>query len=336
MKKLLFCCFFGLIFGCSFSIFFDRQLDPGYLFFGKADDETQRWLAKLRAESDAPCYIFTGGSQVRMGSIYPKVMYDEYGVRAVNAGANAGYGLAANIAIALEYAKPGDYLLLAMRDIRHNESTFYTTSGNKFLFVRQGLTALKSPIMKRDTQMLLDIARSEASSVAMYIVYRAFFPEKLDSWNKYVIIHESGWCEQTYTKELQAKPMQGLPHHMIMAAESKHFLSLLKNICEQRQIKFCVFMNAHYTTEADIPYLAMTALRLTEAGIPVLKDPTFACEPDASNFTDSLNHLSIKGATKYSRIYANSIINNAYWTREELVEILRQHGLDENGYPLTQ
>lgn len=324
MKKLVLFSILGLLLGGLWGVYYSQYINLEY--WNAAANATDDWAKKLRKESDAPCYIFTGGSEVRMGSIYPKVMYEEFGVRAINAGANAGFGLAGNISIALSYAKPGDYLIVAMRDFEYNEARLLTSGGKKYCFSRQGLNMFQSPFIQFDFSTLKDLTFGEAGDTSMYLVHKLFFPSKLNLWKKLVIIHESGWCEQTYRQEIKMKPAPTSPDEVKINDTTRIFLNTLKDECKKRKIILAVFMNAHYTTTKDIPYQAMVALKLLEEGIPVLKDPNFGCDSDRTVFGESLNHLSLKGATKYSRIFAQCLINKAYWTKEELISILKEYG----------
>lgn len=326
MKKLVLFSFLGLLLGGLWVVYYDQFINLEY--WNAAANATDVWEKKLRTESNAPCYIFTGGSEVRMGSIYPKVMYDEFGVRAINAGANAGFGRAGNISIALDYAKPGDYLIVSIRDFITDETKLITTAGKKYCFMRQGFKMFKSPFIKFNFSTLKDLTFGEAGDSSMYIVYKLFFPSKLNSWKNHIIIHESGWCEQTYRKELSMKPILTPANEVTINDATKKFLNTLKAECEKRHISLVMFINAHYSTTQDIPYLAMLAFRLVEEGIPVLKDPHFGCDSDRSLFSDSLNHLSLKGSIKYSRIFAQCLVNKSYWSKEELILILKEYGIE--------
>ncbi len=326
MKKLLLFCFIGFLLGSLWVVYYDKHINLEY--WNTAANATDAWEKKLRNESDEPCYIFTGGSEVRMGSIYPKIMYDEFAVRAINAGANAGFGLAANISIALGYTKPGDHLIVAMRHLEYSEADLMTTGGKKFCFMRQGMNMFESPFLSFDLSMLKNLTFGEAGSCSMYIVNKLFFPERLNTWKNLITIHESGWCEHSYWKEINMKPAKTAAKDVKINDTTKTFLTTLKAECARRQISLKVFMNAHYTTGEDIPHQAMVALKLLEEGIPVLKDPSFGCDSDRSVFQETANHLSLKGATKYSRIFAQCIKESSYWSKEELISILKEHGIN--------
>lgn len=327
MKKLILFCFIGIILGSLWVVYYDRHINLEY--WNAAANATDAWEKKLRSESDEPCYIFTGGSEVRMGSIYPKIMYDEFGVRAINAGGNAGFGLAANISIALGYAKPGDHLIVAMRHLEYNDAELLTGGGKKFCFMRQGLNMFESSFLSFDLSTLKDLTFGEAGSNSMYIVHKLFFPDRLNMWKQLVTIHESGWCQNSYWQEINMKPAKAAAEDVKINDKTKTFLTKLKAECAKRQISLKVFMNAQYTTSDDIPHQAMVALKLLEEGIPVLKDPSFGCDSDRSVFQETANHLSLKGTTKYSRIFAQCIKNSSYWSKEELISILKEHGIKQ-------
>ncbi|MBR5329900.1 MAG: hypothetical protein IKV13_00265 [Akkermansia sp.] len=331
MKKVILYCIVGLLLGVGLSLYYDRNLNTFMGVFMRAADESDRWAAELRKESDAPCYVFTAGSQVRMGCVYPKVMYDEYGVRAINAAASAGYGLACNTTVALSYLRPGDYLFVETRDLEYTRNELLTSGGLKYCFQRLGIDMFSSPLINWNVEALTSIAMCEAGEISMYLVSR-FLPssdERLAS--SLPRIHESGWCEAKSKSSLKMRSFSGGLSNVKVSTAFREYLNVLKTECKARGVNLCSFMHAHYIDETAVPRQALVAMRLIEEGIPVLKEIGFGCETDPECFSDSINHLSRKGAIKYSRLYARSIVNNEYWTRKELEEILAKYGYAPDG-----
>ena len=82
---------------------YESTLNPGSLFFSKCIEQTHKWNQLLRT-SPKPCYVFSGGSEVRM-CIEPKTMLEKHSIRAVNAGVQVGNGVRCNAQSALPFVK---------------------------------------------------------------------------------------------------------------------------------------------------------------------------------------------------------------------------------------
>ena len=111
----------------------------------------------------------------------------------------------------------------------------------------------------------------------------------------------------------------------------RNFLMQLKAACEAKGARLCIYMSPERLFTSCVVPSALVAYQYIKLGIPVLKDPTFGCEADMQYISDRPNHLSPEGTRKYSRIYAEAIRNNAYWTVAELEALLSSYGYTLDG-----
>ena len=332
MKRLLLFIFIGLVAGVLFTLFYDGTLDPGANYFSRAAEKTDSWEAALRAESDKPCYVFAGGSEVRM-CVDPHIMKDEYGVRVINAGGMAGYGIRCNAVLGVDYLRPGDTLLLAMRGTVLGEDDGMTTSGLKFCYRRLGWRMFDSGIITADAPKLKQIFVGRAEDLSMYIAKKLFRPDDVYKYDSNTKLHESGWCENFYREEYIHINYFHISNNAKaeINAPLRDFLTQLKAVCEARGARLCIYMSPERLTPSCIVPSALSVYQYMKLGIPVLKDPTFGCEPDMQYISDRPNHLSPEGTRKYSRIYAEAIRNDAFWSFEELETLLSSYGYTAEG-----
>lgn len=332
MKRLILFIFIGLVAGVLFTLFYDGALDPGANYFARAAEKTDSWEAALRAESDEPCYVFAGGSEVRM-CLDPQIMKDEYGVRVVNAGGMAGYGIRCNAVLGVHYLRPGDTLLLAMRGTKMDLVDGITTSGLKFCYRRLGMSMFDSGIIPADASTLKQIFVGRAGDLSMYIAKKLLRPDDVYKYDTNTKLHESGWCENFYREKYMHINYFHLGHEAKAEINPplRHFLLQLKGVCEAKGARLCIYMSPERLTPSCIVPSAMVAYQYMKLGIPVLKDPTFGCEAGMQYISDRPNHLSPEGTRKYSRIYADAIRNNAFWSFAELESLLRAYDYTPDG-----
>lgn len=333
MKRLLLFILLGLIAGGLFTFFYDSTLDPGANYFARAAEKTDSWEAALRAESGAPCYVFAGGSEVRM-CLDPKIMKDEYGVRVLNAGGMAGYGIRCNAVLGVDYLRPGDTLVLSMRGTLLGEDDGMTTSGLKFCYRRLGLRMFDSGLIEMNASNLKQIFVGRAGDLSMYIAKNLFRPDDVYKYDTNTKLHESGWCENFYKHEYMHMNYftPGGDVKVVMNDALRNFLMQLKAACEAKGARLAIYMSPErLNTHCAIP-ASFIACEYMKLGIPVLRDPTFGCVQDMQYISDRPNHLSPEGTRKYSRIYAEALRrSNPFWTFEELEALQHAYGYAADG-----
>lgn len=312
----------GIILGISFNYYYSYHLDISNKFYASAVAVSNEWANMLRSQSTSPCNIFTGGSEVRMG-INPKIMLEKQGVRSINAAGNAGYGKKANALVALKYLQKGDTLYITIRDVdifQHSTSNLITTGGLKWCFKHLSFDMFKTRLIDCNISNISQIFCGDSNRLCMYISTLLLDNFNIVDRNKNKpIIHESGWVEnhscidKIFHRNFHTRTDISIPIELL------EFLKILQCECKKKDAKLVIYTNAHYANpKNEIPYLVKITNELIHEGFTVLKVEEFGCESDINYFSDSPDHLSIKGATKWSSLIANAIKNNKYWTKEEL------------------
>lgn len=331
MKRLIIAIIIGLIAGGLCSLLYDRHISPNDNYFAAATKKSDSWAEKLRAESQEPCYIFTGCSEVRMG-IDPAIMLNEYGVRAINAGGQAGYGFACNTVLGLSYLQQGDHLMVSIRGTYLPEGGGIDPRGLKFCWRILGASMFDNNILHFNVKTFKEIILNNSGEISLFLVKALTTPNNIYKYDHDTVIHDSGWCENNIKAPLSGTayaPAEKINVHF--RDDLKSLLLKLKEECRKRGAHMSLYLFTNFSNDTVKPYMILTAMSYMEAGLSVLKDETFGVEPDISCFADSPSHLSTKGTIKQSRRVAESISLNKYWTMEELEEELRRCGYNKDG-----
>lgn len=331
MKRLVTAIVLGIIIGLLCTAVYDGALSPNDNYFAKAAEKSDAWAAELRRQSGAPCYVFSGGSETRMG-IDPQVMLQEYGIRAINAGGTAGYGQACNTVLSLRYLQKGDTMLIGLRGTHLPADNGMTDMGLKFCFRLMGMDMFNNSILPLNFRNLSRIARGNAGEWSMYITKLLATPGSMFKYDQGTIHHDSGWCENRLHGPLDYKVLPpGTPLHFHIHDNLSNLLIKAKQECEAKGCTCCVYIFANYCSPSYTPYLALLALKYMDLGLNVVKDESFGCYTDPADFADTAYHLSPGGTLKQSRKLAQKLKNQEFWTREELTAILRYYGYDTHG-----
>lgn len=336
MKKLFFPIFLAIVLSIACNLLYNQYLSPNNNFFARGAEKSDSWSKKLRFGNPAPCYVFAGGSEIRMG-IDPKIMLNEYGIHAINAAGQGGYGLACNTVLGLSYLQTGDYLVLSLNEPFLNDMQGITPDGIKFCWRRLGTKMFDNCIIPFSLKHVVNICKGNAGEWSMFLAKLIIAPNNMYKYNKNVKIHESGWCENFYNEPLSRITIpRGCHLNINLNDNMVSFLAKLHRECSNKGVQLIIFNCMDHTTFNLIPKKALIALRFTEMGIPVLKIPNFNCQPNPDYFADPPSHLNTYGCIVQSRATAKSLKENAFWTSEELLLILSQHGYDSNGQYLGE
>lgn len=333
MKRLILFIIAGILAGIGVSLVYDFYLSPDRLYFLKAAELSDEWAEKLRAESDEPCYVLAGGSEVRM-CIDPDIIHKEHGVRLITAGGMAGFGLTCNVTHAFKYLKPGDTLIVSCRHFVFPENDI-TTGGLKFCWATMGTDMFRHGLIPFNLTHLSHIFRPNSDELSMYLTKRILKPDELFKYNSKTVQHPSGWCENFHIEKnllmQYAVYTTNISRSFIIQQRAAQFFDKLNQICHKKNIRLLVFQNieySHSTTDRDI---VTSALALTREGISVIKLDSLSNERDIQYMADRPNHLNSKGAQKYSNELGVALKNNRVWTEKELLQTLYKLGFDAQG-----
>lgn len=335
MKKLLLSILLGAALGVGFVQYFDRCVSPDIGFFTKAAEQSDAWAAKLR-ESDEPCYIICGCSDVRMG-VDPALMLEEEGVRAISASLNAGFGQSLVIEEGLSYARPGDTLVYVplTGETAPGEQP---TGSMKLGIIRRGMDVFQPGLVTPTAGNISKIITGDIRAISFYYIKSIMFDRPPYRYNaKTCILHESGWVEilpVLHNKHMRPFPLAPDCDIPTYKHAHVHDLNDLAEKCAERGVALVVQLSVAYGDASMRALHAWEALQYVRMGYKVLKDPSLGVEPDSGLMADTLNHLNTEGARKHTLILAGLLRNGEFWTEEELVQELNRRGWDADGKPL--
>lgn len=340
MKRLLLFILLGLMAGVIFTQIYDEFMDPGANCFARAAEKTDAWNEKLRCESAEPCFVFAGGSEVRM-CLDPRLMKDEFGVRVINAGGAAGFGVRCNAVLGVDYLRPGDWLVVSFRDTRLGENCGMTTDGIKFCWRRLGWRMFDTPIIPMTRDTLSHVLRGRSADLSMYATKKMVSPDKMFKYDTNTVLHESGWIENFYTlKDGVFRQFFGHNRHIDSYVEwDDHmllFLRQLQDACAARGARLAIFLFPEASYENARTFSAIIAYQFVAAGIPVVKEPTFGRFSNQEYFADLTCHLSPQGVRFFSRSLAGALAQpHPFWTLSELESYIRAHGYEPSGRKIS-
>lgn len=338
MKRLLIFILIGLISGLLFVLYFDYYLKPDNKFFVAAANKGDSWTQKLRAESTEPCYVITGGSEIRMG-INPAIILQDSGTRLLNAAGQAGFGYRCNIVHALNYLQPGDTLIINVRStvFDHHKTI---PNGLKYCWQRMGTKTFSSDLIPPTIDNIAKLLQGSSAEISLFIIKMLATPDSIYKYDSQTIIHETGWIENQYKTQLPKPPVANgdLSEALSISVETKEFLNTVKKECDKRGAKLCTYFYAAYADQSYYPHAVATALTLTRHGIPVVRDEVMGLDSSEDSFADTPLHLSPEGSRTHS-IRLGRILSSEqkFWTEAELVDKLHSMGYNDSGVklPLT-
>lgn len=332
MKKLIIACFLGLALGLLWNCIYNFRLDPTLHFWWKCADVSDGWAEQLRRTPE-PCYVFAGGSETRIG-IDPQLLADDYGLRAINAGSQAGFGASSHIEAAMYYLQPGDTLLVTFNAYNFAKGT--TKFGLNYLWPRMGFAMFRDGMIPLTYRNLRTAVSGDACVLSICLAKMALSSGPLYNYEKDSRIHPSGWMEvlrQTNVKQrrvsLSLRQLQGLNQ------PDMQFLLKLQKVCQDKGIRLLLWARPCCVTETYRAAAAKRALDAVRNGLPVLKDERLGAITDKNLFSDSGVHLNNEGVRQQMQIIGNALKHNACWTEEELIAILSSYGYDASGRKIT-
>lgn len=329
MKKLLSAILSGVVVGVGCVALFDVYLNPGRTFFMSAMETSEKWGEQLRRESDAPCYILEGSSDVRM-SVDPAAMKEETGVRAINAGFNAGAGENINMVEALRFSRPGDTLVLFPL-IPWRPSDDNDPGSVKFLIHHHGLEAFEKAVVELTPKQLAYAIRGNSSSIFQFLGKAVQGRPTSYKYTRTSTVHESGWAEiHTYPQPFKWRANE-LKDDKLTVFDYIRQVPSTEQKYREHGLRLVVQLPRAFRDISHRAQGAYNALYLVRQGIKVLKDPALGVETDRDLMADTDLHQNAKGAQPYSRTLARLLANEEYWTEAELVEILHSYGRNEDG-----
>lgn len=319
LKKLFLLSLFGIIISFIINCVYVKYFHPESVFFSECIEKSKEWENHIR-KKDEPCYIFAGGSEVRM-SIDPEVMWSSHQIRAINAGIQASNGILCNLQSAWPFLQPNDYLVVSL--YRFNYVPPPPHGGINFCFRHQGLDIFHPGFIKFNSQSILSLFFGDSTNYCIHLMRLITRPDNIYRYStaKNARINQSGRVEVFLTNEQNNPPVN--VSTAIQYPTHSPFLTHLKKVCQEKKVHLIAFMpRFHLTYHGSYKQNAIFALYLLHNGIPVLKDPLLGTWSDNKAFSDTGGHLSIDGGREFSRILAKLIKEKKFWTQHELLQII--------------
>lgn len=325
LKKVLIYLIASLLLSLFLNRVYEHHFRPDSLFFSDCLSASRKWEKKVRNQGE-PCYVFAGGSEVRM-SIDPLSMLKEHGVRAINAATQAGNGTRCNIQIALDFLQKGDTLVLSMfpdvTSIGENSSH----GGVNFCYTQQGPQMFADGIVLPNSHNISHLLFGDSSCYSTHIIRILTRPHCIYRYSckKNARISESGRVEvfirkQHISPSKSSKKIENVP--VIRFSGIASLMEQTKKACHARGAKLIVYLPRHCRSSIYRQTYAQTALYLTKLGIPVLRDPHLGTWENNDAYSDTPQHMSVRGGQVYSSYIAQLLKNKDYWTQEELMHII--------------
>lgn len=324
MKKLLLCITAALLLGWAWNALFNYALSPDFRFWNRCADATDTWNAQLRAEGDAPCYIFGGGSETRT-TIDPAYARERYGMRVVNAAAQGLYGGSCNAEHALTYLRAGDTLVFPLT--AYGLDSAPNPSGLRFLFRRQGWEMFADkwiPCSKDTARPLIAGDALALSSCFTKLLTTGSFRYRYETDAR---VHGSGWMEVLTTDEQErpaehanAEPPSGMSPAALAACLR------LQELCRAKGCRLIFRLHLAHADATCRAREAAAALSAVRTGLCVLRDPRLGCSDNPRDFADTNNHLSPDGVRRQMDDLCPALKRERYWTEAELLRELHPLG----------
>ncbi len=332
MKRLIIILAVAIVAGILSTHIYDRFFSPELSCFRRAGEASDQWEKKMR-ELGKACYIICGSSETRMG-VEPATMLEECGVPAVNAGGAAGHGMRCNAAIATKYLRPGDTLLFCPQVVS-DIAVPPTTSGMKLANLHLGSRLFSCgliPFTFKHAQMAY-LGDSDTLNTALTKTLAGHHP--LFKYDSNTILHPSGWIEVLY-REIDASaplPAYNPPrlYSLRPGCEFLRFLHELSQWCQAHDVRLLIHIPVILRHKLSQAQMAFLALQLTREGFTVLRDERLGVNSNPTDFADTDMHLTGEAARENSRIIAQALKYNEFWTEAELISLLRFMGRNEDG-----
>ncbi len=337
MLKIKYACLLSsLLASIAFVSWFFGHLYSEQVWFMNAAKASDVWASHVRKEAK-PCIILAGGSEVRT-RYDPKILLEEFSLRAINYAEHAGYGLACNAAMALSYAKPGDYLLISFNGVKSSDA-LPTSIGMSAVRERLGIKAFQDGIIPLNSKNIgmLCCGKTREFSGAL----REFCSGKTPyfAYPKSVI-HASGWMEVRIMAIREDKRRTTVLGDSLSAYNpDKDFIDFvhrLQTACREKKVALVWFVTPQFADKNTKVRNAWQILALLRHKQKVLKDEQLGVNCNMTSFADTNRHPAPSAAKMDTKHLGEMLQRKKFWTEEELEGYLRTHGFNPDGSQINK
>lgn len=335
MKKIVCVCTLACLLALLGAYCFERWINPETAFFLRAAEASDAWAMQTAERyPKQKRYIFVGGSDVRSG-INPEIFMQDFGMVAINAGGMAAYQLPAVCSASEVYMREGDVLVVGCL----NRKNYYLPDmhGMKFAYLRAGNDIFRFGLFPHAFSNYVSLLCGESGPLCMYLSKKVARPDQMFKYDKDTVIHPNGWMDIRY-REMNDAVAEPIPDNVkslsqLAPCAKKYgpFIRSLKLSCQEKGVRPIFFFPMCFQDESYRVAYAWIALCIIREGGHVLKDERLGCDADCMHFADYMLHPTAEGTAIQSRLLAQLLHTETYWTEEDLIAYLRERGWDENG-----
>lgn len=328
MKKLFAAALSAYIIGVVWNYVFNYYLMPDFRFWTRCAEASDHWAEQLR-QSPQPCFVFAGGSETRT-TVDPQQLWDEYGIRAINAAEQAGYGGVCNVEVATPYLRTGDTLIISLSG--YNLSAMPRKTGIRFAWNRMKCAMFEDGMLSPTYRNLRTIIAGDSGSLALCVIKGLFSDEPVCHFERDAVIHPSGWMEVRMDDEWK-RPPAGFSARQLhpLSSSALEGIQRLNAACRKKGSQLLLMVHLSHAAPEARAAEAFEALSAIQQGFRVLKDERLGCETQGNLFAETANHQNAAGVRKHMHIIGYALKHQLYWTEDELCEELRRMGWSKDG-----
>ena len=290
------------------------HINPELRHFKGTYEIKKRWAEKMTAEHGAKLVVY-GGSSCEF-SLDGERLLERHGIPCVNLGRGAGMGMVVLTMAALEEARPGDTLIVALEPGLITDEPGFPALGAQFSvavghadWLRQPL----APVAAASWAEILLALRPGAYHVFTMLGKLAggkeLYRYKLEE------MRASGFNQTPVRVEIAGPPGHGVR----IPAASRAFLISLRERCRERNIRLAYSLPWGYTPPEAVDSFQADNLAFLEQMktiMPVLKDPRLGAYTVREHFADTAWHLTEEGSALRTDEFGDQVKR---WMEEGLV-----------------
>jgi hypothetical protein len=292
--------------------------NPEIGFYRAAAGITHQWAEELTAKHGRKVIIY-GGSSCQF-SIDGERLLNQHGIPCVNLGRNAGFGAGTMSVAALSETRPGDTLIVAIEPGLLTEPLTVPSLAAQFSVAMQHPEWVTAPAL--DAPRLNPISTALSLRPGGYhlitLVGKVARGQPLFRY-QVADIRRSGWVQTD--KRL---PIDGPPGHGgKLSEDTRRLFASLRDWAKTNQVRVVYSLPWAYCPEretASFQRLNARFLREVMEFLPVLKDPQLGALADATQFSDTVWHLTESGSAARTDALGEQLKAWSLWTAAELDE----------------
>ena len=264
--------------------------NPEVAFFHRVHEAKRAWAAGLSSSNRV---LLVGGSGC-MTSIDPVRMREAHGLKVLNLGLGAGAGAKFLGRYAMDWARPGDRLILTIEPGILTGAIDWKSLGVQLAAANGTWQLWEEPGSWEWPNRLFGLR--PGGQHLFTLLGKAVLRQP---WYRYGIdeIRPGGWHEVAARREV---PSPG-PGPVALSPEARVWLADVKAECDRKGVSVAYAIPWFYGSEADRPAMVEAHQRfLADVGriVPILPDPSMGVNTRREDYADSLVHPTGEAARR--------------------------------------